>query len=139
MDAARAVLSLARRCARWPGRDVFPTSRPGLFSGDGQQLAVYCRGSGGVMTFDDQVQTFGQRTDRYFGAVTELRPDGSAVLRRLDDKGIVILDAVGARMVGNLRIGTKIEFEIVGEPGAWRAFRPSSLESGGRHLGVIRN
>jgi hypothetical protein len=79
----------------------------------------------------------GQAVDRYFGTVTKLLPGGGAVLRRLDGRGDVALDATGAARVGErLRVGMHLEFEIVGGPGAWRAYDPCNVNAGARRFAV---
>jgi hypothetical protein len=71
--------------------------------------------------------------DRFFGSVTQLLPGGGAMLRRLDGRGDVMLDAPTAASIGvDLHVGMRIEFELKG--GCARD--PCTLESGQRRLSV---
>jgi hypothetical protein len=71
--------------------------------------------------------------DRHFGAVTKLLPEGGAMLRRLDGRGDVLLDEVGVKRLGEpLRIGLFVEFEVVGDPGSWRAHNPCGVNADAR-------
>ena len=69
--------------------------------------------------------------DRFFGSVTQLLRGGGVVLRRLDGRGDVLLDAPTAASMGvDLRVGMRIEFELKGGV----ARDPCTLEVGQRRL-----
>jgi hypothetical protein len=74
--------------------------------------------------------------DRFFGSVTQLFPDGCVMLRRLDGRGDVLIDAPTAASIGvDLHVGMRIEFEL--RDGCARD--PCTLEAGQRRLGVVSN
>jgi hypothetical protein len=74
---------------------------------------------------------------RHFGVIVELRPDGGALIRRLDGRGFATLDAIGAERLGApVLVGARLEFEIGREQagGSLGALNVCSLAEGARRL-----